>query len=95
MNKSEQQMWDAIKSHYKRHPEKWEAYQEGKDTFYFDSTGVRVTVYYTSSGYTAYCMGIEAGYYERLFWMQEAQKFESKQAGDKALSVIKALEENS
>ena len=95
MNKSEQQMWDAIKAHYEKYPEKWSVCQEGKDTFYFDSTGVRVAVYYTSSGYTAYCMGIEAEYYERLFWMQEAQKFESKQVEDKSLSVIKALEENS
>ena len=54
MTKSEQQMWDAIKSHYERYPEKWSVCQEGKDTFYFDSTGVRVAVYYTSSGYTAY-----------------------------------------
>ena len=95
MTKSEQQTWDAIKYHYKRFPEKWSVCQEGKDTFYFDSTGVRVTVYYGETGYSVSCMGIFGEHRERLFWMQEASKWEEKQAEDKSLSVIKALEENS
>ena len=71
MNKSEQQMWDAIKAHYEKYPEKWEISQEGKDIFYFDSTGVRVTVYYGEIGYSVSCMGISGEHRERLFWMQE------------------------